>query len=309
MIDWDDLRFVLAVARAGSALGAARTLKVNQTTVSRRIAQIEAAIGAQLFETRQKGQFLTPLGQSVVTSAGQIEGEVLALEGAIFAQQRVLAGVVRLTSSEVLANGIIAPFLRDFHKQSPGIAIELINDDRRFDIGRGEADVALRAGSRPEGSGIVARRLPNAAWAAYCSKHYAGDRAGVPRFGELNAHILVGFDGPMAQTPAALWLEHYAPNATFSTRSNSLTNHISAVKAGLGVGVLPCFVGDADADLVRCSALIKEAEAEMWLIVRDELKKAPHVRAFVDSLSAYILSLRRSLAGLPSPMKAVDAQR
>lgn len=298
MIDWDDLRFVLAVARTGSALQAARALKVNQTTVSRHIAQLEASIGAELFETRQSGQVLTPLGQIVAASAEQIEGEVLALERAIVAQKRMLAGVVRLTSSEVLANGIIAPFLRNFRKQNPGIVIELIADDRRFDVGRGEADVAMRAGAGPEGGGIVARRLPNAAWAAYCSRHYAAGHGCAPRPDELKSHTLVGFDGALAQAPAALWLMRHAGNATFSTRSNSLTNHISAVKAGLGVGVLPCFIGDADADLVRCSPLIEEADAEMWLIVRDDLKKAPHVRAVVDSLSAYIMSLRRALAGL-----------
>lgn len=125
----------------------------------------------------------------------------------------------------------------------------------------------------------------------------------------MNSHVIVGFDGPLAQAPAALWLERHAPNASFSTRSNSLTNHISAVKAGLGIGVMPCLVGDADTELVRCSPLIEEADAEMWLIVRDEIKKAPHVRAFVDSLSAHILSLRAPLSGLPSPAKTADAQR
>lgn len=309
MIKWDDLRYVLAVARAGSALGAARALKVDQTTVSRRLAQIDAVIGATLFETRQKGQFLTPLGQSVVASAEQMEREVLALESAIIAQQRTLAGVVRFTSSELLANYTIAPFLRTFRKQNPGIVIELNADDRMFDVGRGEADVAIRAGVPPEGRGVVARRLPNGAWATYCSKHYANGHGRAAELEDLNSHTLVGFDGPMAQIPAALWLDRQAPDAIFGTRSNSLTNHLSAVKAGLGIGVLPCFVGDADVDLVRCSALIEEAEAEMWLIVRDEIKKAPHVRVFVDSLTAHILSLRRLFAGSPSRVKTADAQR
>lgn len=308
MVDWDDLRFVLAVARTGSALRAARALKVNQTTVSRRIAQIESAIGADLFESRQNGQILTPLGQIVATGAERIESEVLALECTITAQQRTLSGSVRFTSSEVLANGIIAPFLRNFRKLHPAVMIELIADDRRLDIGRSEADVALRAGARPEGGGIVAQRLPNSAWAAYCSQAYADEHGCPDGLGELDSHAIVGFEGALVQAPAALWLARLAPNAPVNTRSNSLTNHISAVKAGLGVGVLPCFVGDADADLLRCSAPIKEAEAELWLIVREDLKQALHVRAFVDCLSAHMWSLRGPLEAQPSSVKAAGAQ-
>lgn len=300
MIDWDDLRFVLAVARGGSALRAGRDLKVNQTTVTRRIAQIEAAIGAELFESRQNGQMLTPLGQVVAAGAERVEGEVLALQSAISAQQRLLSGSVRFTSSEVFANSIVAPFLRTFRKQYPSVTVELIAEDRRLDLSRSEADVALRAGIRPEGGGIVAQRLPNSAWAAYCSRTYVDDHGCPADLSKLNAHAIVGYDGAMAKIPAALWLARHAPNASISTRSNSLTNHISAVKAGLGIGVLPCFIGDDDDKLVRCSQPIKEAEAELWLIVREEIKQAPHVRAFVDCLSAHMASLRGPLSGQPT---------
>lgn len=298
MVDWDDFRFVLAVARAGSALRAARSLNVNQTTVTRRLAQIESVIGADLFESRQNGHVLTPLGVIVAAGAERIEKEVLALQSAVSAQQRVLSGSVRFTSSEIFANWVIAPFLRSFREQYPGVTVELVIDDRPLDLRRGEADVALRASTRPEGGGVVAQRLPDSAWAAYCSRAYADERGAPSDLVELNSHAVVGLDGAMSRLGAALWLTKSAPNATVSARSNSLTSHVSAVKAGLGIGVLPCFAGDREPDLVRCSAPIPELNAELWLIVREEVKQAPHVRAFVDCLAAHFSALRKQLAGL-----------
>jgi DNA-binding transcriptional LysR family regulator len=298
IMDWDDLRFVLAVARAGSALRAARALEVNQTTVMRRIARIEADIGAQLFESRQNGQRLTSLGQSVAAAAERIETEVTALQSAISAGQRVLAGSVRFTSSEVFASRIVAPCLRTFRKRHPDVTIELITADRRLDVSRGEADVALRAGLRPEGGGIVAQRLPDAAWALYCSPAYAQDH-GVPTDpSELSGHAIVGAEGTMASVAAFLWLARVAPNANIGTRSNSLTNLVSALRAGLGVGLLPCFVGDAETELQRCFPPIRELDGELWLIVREALKQTPHVRAFVDFLAAHIQGMRKELAGM-----------
>lgn len=287
-MDWDDLRFVLAVARAGSALRAARALEVNQTTVMRRVAHIEADIGASLFEARQSGRVLTPLGQSVAAAAERIESEVVALQSAIAAQQRVLSGSVRFTSSEAYANRIVAPCLAAFRKQYPGIMVELVTDDRRLDLSRGEADVALRAGSRPEGGGIVAQRLPDALWALYCSHGYAEEHGAPAGPDELDGHAVVGLEGPLANLPAFLWLRRIAPNASVSARSNSLTNLVSALKAGLGVGPLPCVFGDGEADLMRCFPPVPELNAELWLIIREDIRQAPHVRAFVDFLAAHL---------------------
>jgi DNA-binding transcriptional LysR family regulator len=287
-MDWDDLRFVLAVARTGSALRAARALHVNQTTVMRRIAHIEADIGADLFEAKQNGQVLTPLGQSVAAAAENVEREVTALQNVIAAQHRLLSGSVRFTSSESYANRIVAPCLKTFRKQYPNITVELFTDDRRLDLSRGEADVALRAGSRPEGGGIVAQRLPDAAWAVYCSWAYAEEH-GVPAGpDDLNAHAIVCLEGPLSNLPAFLWLKRIAPDASIGARSNSLSNLASALKAGLGVGPLSCFIGDTEPDLMRCFPPVPELDAEVWLIIREEIRHAPHIRAFVDFLAPHL---------------------
>jgi DNA-binding transcriptional LysR family regulator len=159
-MDWDDLRFVLEVCRSGSALAAAGKLGVNQSTVMRRIAQAEEALGVELFERKQSGYVPTPNGLCVADAAGRIEREVHEVQSAMASVQRVLAGTVRFTSSDLLANTILASCLGPFQKLNQGIRVELITDDRRLDIAHGEADVALRAGSRPDGAGIVMRRMP-----------------------------------------------------------------------------------------------------------------------------------------------------
>src|SRR6185436_8180394 len=130
-----------------------------------------------------------------------------------------------------------------FRKERPGITVELITADRRLDLSRSEADVALRAGSRPEGGGIVAQRLPDSAWGIYCSLAYAQDHGAPTRPDELDRHTVVGPEGAMANLPAFQWLTRITPNASIGTRSNSMTNLLSALKAGLGIGALPCFVG------------------------------------------------------------------
>jgi len=300
-MDWDDLRFVLAASRAGSALGAARALGVNQTTVSRRIARIEETIGADLFERRQQGYGVTALGREVAASAERIEAHIKALEDDIAAGRRKLSGVVRLTTSERLARSVVTPSLPSFQNLHPGVRIEMIAEDRRLDVAHGEADVALRVGSRPEGAGIVIRKLPPAAWSVYCSRAYARDCGAPATRADLARHSIIGMDGPIARQPAPLWLLEAAPNADIRFRCNSLTNLVSHLSAGLGVGMLPCVVGDSEPDLFRCLPPPPELDAEMWLIVREDLRSAPHVRAFADFLVDYVHSIRDTFAGRRDP--------
>jgi DNA-binding transcriptional LysR family regulator len=304
MIDWSDLRIVLAVARAGSALRAAQVLGVNQTTVVRRIAQLEESVGASLFERKQSGYHPTPLGERIAAVAARIEDEVNALESDIGAEQRTLAGTVRLTTSEALASHLVTPLLPEFRKAHAGILIELVADDRRFDLARGDAEVALRTGSRPDGAGIVARRLPNVAWSVYCSRSYAEECGAPSAIEALDGHPIVGFDGALGSRPAPQFLVRTAPNSKVSARSNSLANLVSALKAGLGIAMLPCLIGDTEAGLVRCLPPIRELDSEMWMIVREDVKSAPHVRAFADFLATRIQSMRGPLAGEADPAHA-----
>jgi DNA-binding transcriptional LysR family regulator len=298
MKNWDNFRFVLAVARMGSALRAARALGVDQTTVVRRIAQMEDSLGDILFERRHSGLQITPLGERIAKAAARVEAEIMALESALHADQRVISGTVRFTCSESFANAVMTPCLREFRRRYPDIVVDLISDDRRLDLARGEADVALRAGSRPEGAGIMARRMPDTAWSVYCSRAYANEH-GRPEAAEaLNGHLVVGMEGAMDNLPAPRWLARMTPNSAVAARSNSLSNLVSALKAGLGVAMLPCFIGDAESELKRCLPPVGELNSETWLILREDLRHTLHVRAFTDFIAAHVQSLRPQFAGV-----------
>lgn len=287
-VDWNDLKYVLAIARTGSASRAAEQLGVNQTTVLRRIDALEAQLGAALFERRRTGQTPTAAGQRAFEAAARIDDEIGALVSDLAAQRRTLEGSVRLTTSESMAYRLVTPCLRAFHELHPGVSVELIAHDEPLDVARGEADVALRAGFPPEGAGIVARRLPDTGWTVFCSQAYAAER-GMPRSSEdIADHPVVGFEGRMNALPGWRWLTAAAPGAQVRVRGNSMISMIFNLKAGLGVGPLPCIIGDGEPELVRCFPLPKEIRSEMWLIVRESLRNEPHVRAFADFLADYI---------------------
>lgn len=287
-MDWNDLRYVLAVARAGSALRGAELMGVNQTTVLRRLDAIESRLGAALFERRRTGQTLTAAGRRAVEAAERMEAEAEALRTALAAQSRELAGSVRVTASETLANRLVTPCLRAFRERHPGISVEVVASDARLDVARGEADVALRAGFSPEGAGIVARRLPDTDWTIYCSRAYASERGAPANRAQIPGHDIVGMEGRMSVLPGWRWLEASAPDAPVRCRSNSLVNLVWNLKAGLGLGALPVLIGDAEPELMRCFPPPPELRAELWLIVREELKAQPHVRAFTDFLAAHV---------------------
>ena len=299
MLDWDDLRHFLAVARAGSTLGAARLLGVNQTTVARRVASLEAALGgAALCERRQAGYRLTEAGRRVLAHAERMEAEAATLVQLLASERRRVAGTVRATTSELLANVILVPFLQELRRAHPELRVQVIVDDRRLDLARGEADVALRAGWGSLEPGLVGRRLCDSGWSVYCSRDYAARHGGAPTTPEaLRGHQLVGGEGALAENPGLRWLEATAAGGEVTCRSNSLTNLIAAVRAGLGLAALPCFLADAEPDLIRCLPPVEAMRASLWLVTREELRDAPHIRTFLDALAAHIRPMRARLAG------------
>jgi DNA-binding transcriptional LysR family regulator len=296
LYDWNDLRHFLAVARTGSTLAGARLLKVNQTTTARRVDALEAALGVKLFERRQRGYALTEAGIEVMATAERVEAEAETLARLLEQRNRSLTGVIRVTTNEAFANLVLTPCLSDFARLYPHIRIEMAVSDRRLDVLRGEADVALRAGSRPDEIGLVGRRLADLRWTVYGSRDYAA-RRGLPCApGEIGDHVIVRGADALADIPPMRWLDAWSPHAEAVSRSNTLSNVMIAVKAGLGVSVLPCMMGDREPDLVRCMPPLDELDSDLWLVLREPMKDLPHVKAFTQFISTRIAALRHLLA-------------
>ncbi|WP_129794160.1 LysR family transcriptional regulator [Sphingosinicella sp. CPCC 101087] len=306
MFDWDDLRHFLAVAETASTLAAGRKLRVSQTTVARRIAALEAALGLILFERRQAGYVLTPAGEALIERARCVEGAATALADAAAAQTREVGGLVRLTVGQALATTVLPPVLRDLYKAHPGIRIELDTSDATRDLAAGAADIALRISVQPTGSGLVGRRVASDDWSSYCSRPYAAAH-GLPRsIRQLRSHPLVGGGGEGIWQQYLAWLREHDLEDAVAMHYDSVTGLLAAVRAGFGVAALPCFVADNDPDLIRCLPPRRKEERGIWLLTHERLRHTPRVRVVLDFLGDRLARLaregeRRAAADLASP--------
>ena len=298
-MDWNDLRYFLAVADHGSTLAAGRALRVSQTTVARRIAALEQAIGFPLFEKRQAGYALTPPGEELVERARQVETAASAFTEAAAAQARDTAGVVRLTTQEIFVNALLAPMLTELHAVHPAIIIEIDTQQELLDLGEGEADIALRSTASQAPAGTVGRRICVDDWTLYCSRDY-GERHGIPRTREqLLGHAIIGGGGGKLWLHYESWLRSLGLEGQVAMHHATSTGLLSAVRAGFGIAVLPCVVADAEPELVRCLQPRSDHGREMWLLTHERVRHTPRVRAVIDFL----------YERLSAHAKMLDAQR
>jgi DNA-binding transcriptional LysR family regulator len=284
MLDWNDLRYFLAVARGGSTLAASRALRVSQTTVARRIAALEEALKLTLFEKRPAGYALTASGGEMLAHAEAVESAAVQFDNAAGASTRDLSGTVLITTEEMLAVTVLAPLLRELHDVHPQIHIELDSAQTIRDLGAGEADIALRSTSKPQPAGVVGRRLCKDDWTLYCSRDYAA-RHGVPKSKEdLKNHALVGGGGGNLWRAYSAWIKELGLEDQVMVQHGSSTGLLSGVRSGFGIAVLPCMVGDGDPDLIRCLPPREDHGRVMWLLTHERVRHAPRVRTTIDFL-------------------------
>jgi DNA-binding transcriptional LysR family regulator len=299
MFEWGDLRHFLAVARSGSTLSAGKILGVNQTTVARRIAALEEALGEKLFEKTAGGYRLTEVGSAMVQNAERVESEVDAFGRMIAQRSRKLLGMIRVTTNDVLADCLLTPWLREFTQRFPVVQVETIITDRRLDISRGEADIALRANTSkaaPLGEGVTVRRLATGKWGVYVAKSYAAQH-GAPRTPEeLASHPIIAGAGELARFDPAFLKAAKAAGGVIRQASSSILNIAGAIRSGLGVGGIPCMLGELDPELELCF-LFDEADYDLMLITREEMRSLPHVRAFNDFIASRTAALRHMIEG------------
>lgn len=293
MLDWNDLRYFLAIARSGSTLAGGRTLQVSQTTAARRIAALETALGVTLFERRQSGYLLTPVGEALLDHARGVEAAAAALTDAAAAQVREVGGTVRLTIDEVFAVTVLNPILRDLHDAHPNIRMEIDTSCELRDLAAGTADVALRSSVSMTGEGLVGRRVANGAWAVYCSCGYA-DAHGQPRsVEELREHPLIGGGGDGVWRYYRTWLRQHELETAVTMQHGSASGLLAAVRAGVGVAMLPCFIADLEDDLLRCVSPLASRTRGLWLLTHERLRHTPRVRVVLDFLGDRLARLAR----------------
>src|SRR5690242_19184188 len=206
MFDWNDLKAFLAVARGGSTLAASKALNVNQTTVARRVESLEAALALKIFERGQSGSRLTEAGQDLLAEGEKVERAALNFDSLAKAHQRGMAGSIRVTCIEILANMAVTPAIGEFRKLHPEVQIDLMVTDQPLDLQAGEADLAVRAVQTLPNSDLIARKIVDYEFALYCSRDYA-ERMGTPATtADLVDHDLIGGDAGLDTVPAMVWM-------------------------------------------------------------------------------------------------------
>lgn len=295
--DWDDLKHLLAVARHGSTLAAGRALGVDQSTVQRRLAELERRIGQALVQRQPSGYRLTEFGAALLPHAERVEQAVAAFEQHIATTAADVAGIIRVTCPEPIVLRITqSNLLERFRALHPALQVHFVMSDKYVDLHQGEADVALRSGDTDDGE-LVGRKIGDSIWAIYASCSYI-ERHGQPeRIEDLAQHALVGFDDSMAKHRIAAWLRKVAPDATLAARSNSVLGLIYSAKAGMGVAPLPMPLGDAEPDLVQVIGPVPELSRIWRILTTPELRRTPRVNAFFDFIVSELDTLRPILTG------------
>jgi len=252
--DWNDLKLVLAVHRAGSLTQAAQILAIDHSTAFRRLRALETRLDVRLFERLPGGVYQT-------TPAG--------------------------------APGPLAAFRR----AHPGIVVELVIENRVLSLSRREADIALRP-VRPKEGELWGRKLADMAWALYAAPDYLETQGKLRHAEDIGGHAIIGWEAGTAGIGAAGWLAEHVPPSAFVYRSNSLVNQSIAAKAGVGITLLPCYLGDSETGLARALATpITEIAGELWIVTHVDLKQTARVRAFFDLVGEALIRERDLFEG------------
>ncbi|HTR84673.1 MAG TPA: LysR family transcriptional regulator [Reyranella sp.] len=276
-MDWNDLRYALAVSRAGTLAAAARRLKVDQTTVARRLAAIERALGTRLFERIDGGLRPTRAGEAALARAVRIEQEIEGLERDIGGSDSKIAGTVRITAVPVLVNHLLVPASAALHAAHPELRLELIAESRNASLTRREADIALRLARPESGRSLLARRLGRVGYAVYGPRR---KRARLP---------WISYEEGLAHLPQARWIESVRGNRETAPLALSDTESIlQAVRAGLGKSLLPCFVADADPALRTLGDDKIVLTRELWVITHGAIRHDARIAVVVDWLDRLV---------------------
>src|SRR6201996_4030154 len=293
MMDWDDVRYFLAVARGGSVRAAAEGLGVNHSTVLRRIAQLEERLGAEMFEKVPSGYRLTDAGGEILEFAEQMEASSNQLETRVFGRDQSVRGLLRVTLAPPLATHLLMPDFADFARMHPDVEMEILSSGEPANLTNREADVAIRI--------IVNRKTLPLNLHGLMGPQLFG---GIYMSRDLLAARRAGALGPVR--PIVIndrgipdWAregEVRADEVPF--RTPDAEAQVAAARYGIGMTRLPCFVGDVDPLLVRAPGTDLHRHGTLWLLTQGETRKTKRVRLFAEFVSRRLAAYAPRLAGL-----------
>ena len=283
--DWDDLRYFLAVAREGSLAAASRALKVKHSTVLRRITNLEARLGARLFDRTPSGYFLTQGGADVVPAAEEAEAAFFEIERRALGHDSALTGELRLSTTDVVGRQI-ADALGAFRKKHPGITVDVLITPEPLSLAKRQADVAIRVSASPEPY-LVGRRMLDVPFAVFGTHDYLvsrpAEKAAQPGWRAFDWVVL---DQEGDAFPQGRWERENLDSELVVLRTNSSPLVFDAVRAGMGVALLAIATAQTDPRFVRVTEDTFDFGLSTWVLTHADLRRVPRVRAFMDFISS-----------------------
>jgi DNA-binding transcriptional LysR family regulator len=298
-LDWDDLRYVLAVARAGSLSGAARELAVRHSTMLRRIDAIEEKLQTRLFERLRNGYVATEAGETLRRIAEQCEPLIAEAERRIVGGDTRLTGNVQVTTGFVVAQYLLPPALATFHAAYPDIEVEVQGARERLDLSRREADVAIRMSSQVPDY-LVGRKLGDVKFRVYACRGapFLGNRKPKVQPIEKLAHNYpwICFQRDARDRLYDRWMHANVPDTSVAARADHFPTSLALLRTGMGIALLPEFMACGTDDLVALSARIDELESPLWILTHPDLRNTARVRVFMQAVGDALQQALREIA-------------
>ena len=291
MLNWDDLKFFLAVCRTGSIRAAAQHLQVNHTTVSRRINSFEQDLGQRLFERTNKGYIRTKLAEEIYNEASYLEERLSSVERKVVGQDGVLSGEIRVTLPSMLGVDLLMEGFADFVNQYPSVELDVIDSAKELNLANREADVAFRIVKEPP-EYLIGRKLAVLHRACYISKQYEQQMLDPKWLAKQN---WIGWTDKLRR-PIGLIAKEYP---RFDSKHKINNGHLQreACKNGMGVAILPCFKGDLEPDLVRIPPYITEPRFDLWILSHPDMRRNKKIQTFVRFMTEFVASKKDLIEG------------
>ena len=284
-MNWDDLRYFLAVARDGQMLGAARRLGVSQALLSRHLAALEKSIGARLLDRTTRGCTLTEEGQTLLATAERVESELLAGVSQIGGRDEV-AGTIRIGAPDGFGSAFLAPRLGRYKSTYPDLRIQLVPVPRSFSLSEREADIAIMVG-RPKKGRLRVRKLTDYTLGLYASREYIEEFGRPETADDLARHSLIGYVDDLVYTPELNYADDFLRGWQSDVEISTAIGQFEAVRAGVGIGVLHDFMAAGVADLVRLLPAARVVRS-YWIVWHENMRVARRVTAAVDLLDQIV---------------------
>jgi DNA-binding transcriptional LysR family regulator len=291
-LSWDEFRLVKSIAEARSLVGAAEILGVNHSTVFRRLAAIESAVGARLFERSRAGYEPTVAGEEMIALASTMAESVLEFERRVAGRDVKPTGELSVTTPEAIGQHFMPAIVAQFQSQNPGIVVELILSNQSLNLSRRDADIAIRLTNDPPDT-LVGRRICTGRWSVYGRRDLI-EGCGSEATGTV---AFIGFGDNSGSGPGRRWLEANIHPSRLVAKANSAHCMLQLALEGFGATLLPCFLGDSCADLMRVGPLLPELDLGLWMLTHSDLRRSARVRAFMDFVGAELTKHRRAIEG------------